>query len=331
MRRSVLVAALLIPAAALLVPAAAFAKAKAKPAAAHAKGPAPNARAISELAGKFKWGMTPNECIKIIGDDIHEKYVEPIKQSRDIYQQDLLRKKEADEIQAVKDSYVKFEGQKSGWDTSIIDKEFVQRNSESMLVMWEKDQRRFLFFWNAKLYKQYVAFNAEHPVFQGKSFDDFAKLIQNRYGQAEVKMTTMRTKDDATLDHLEWPAAGDFTLWAIDQSSFYGNFCLKLQQTSILASLDKARVEKTPKRGRGNAIIDAVTAPDTMKGDPNADVVDQIIGKKTTGEVPRDKAPAASATTSAPSSAPATTPHSETKKKPSSTSGSDDPLAGMKF
>ena len=32
---------------------------------------------------------------------------------------------------------------------------------ESMLVLWEKDQRRFLFFWNEKLYKQFIAYNAE--------------------------------------------------------------------------------------------------------------------------------------------------------------------------
>ena len=86
------------------------------------------------------------------------------------------------------------------------------------MTLWEKDQRRFLFFWHDKLYKQFIAFNAEHPVFAGKSFDDFAKLIQNRYGPAEMKFTQMRPSDDMKLDHLEWPASGDYQLYAIDQS-----------------------------------------------------------------------------------------------------------------
>ena len=51
-------------------------------------------------------------------------------------------------MQKTRSSLVKFDGQKSGWDVSIVDKEFNQSNGESMIVMWEKDQRRFLFFWN---------------------------------------------------------------------------------------------------------------------------------------------------------------------------------------
>jgi hypothetical protein len=271
MRRLCTVVALL----ALAAPA--FAKGKAAP---KAKGQAPSARAISELMGKFKWGMTPEEVLKPITEDIHNKYAEQIKKEMDIYKQDQLRQKEQEDVKTVKDSLIKFDGQKTGWDTSIVDKEFGQRNSESMMVLWEKDQRRFLFFWNGKLYKQYIAFNAEHPVFAGKTFDDFANLIQNRYGRAEMKMATLRTKDDVTLDHLEWPAAGDFTLWAIDQSGFYGNFCLKLQQTSVFTQVERGRAEHNPKTANRSALIDAVTAPEQVKGDPNADIVDDIVGRK---------------------------------------------------
>jgi hypothetical protein len=265
---------ILLGAAALAMPTGAAAKGKA--AAPHAS--AANARAVSELMGKYKWGMAPDDVLKIIADQTHAKFVEEVKKESDIYKQDLLRKQEQEEVQKVRDSLIKFDGQKTGWDTSIIDKEFGQRNSESMLVMWEKDQRRFLFFHDGKLYKQYIAFNAEHPVFQGKSFDDFAKLIQNRYGQAQMKMATMRTKDDVQLDHLEWPSANDTTLWAIDQSGFYGNYCLKLYQTSANAQIEKSRAEHSPRAGRGNAVIDAIMAPDAVKGDPNEDIVDRVVG-----------------------------------------------------
>jgi hypothetical protein len=291
----------------VLAAAPAFAKGKGKSA---ARGQAPSARAMSELAGKFKWGMSPDEILKQISEDLQEKYAEKLKKEQDVYKQDLLRKEQTEELDKVKSSLTKFDGQKSGWDVSIIDKEFVHRNNESMLVMWEKDQRRFLFFWNDKLYKQYIAFNAEHPVFAGKSFDDFAKLIQNRYGQAEMKFSQLRTKDDQTLDHLEWPPSGDYTLWAIDQSGFYGNFCLKVMQTSVLASLSRAREDKTQKSGRGNALIDSVTSPEAIKGDPNADIVDQILGQQASGK---------------PTSAP------QKKKGSSSSSTSDDPLAGSNF
>ncbi len=243
---------------------------------------AADARAVGELAGKFKWGMTPEEAQKVISDGIHAKYVEMIKKELDIYKQDQLRKDEGDEIQKVKDSFVKFDGVGPGakeWGTSIVQSEFAPRNDESMMTLWEKDQRRFLFFWHDKLYKQYIAFNSEHPVFAGKSFDDFAKLIQNRYGAAEMKFTQMKTKQDMKLDHLEWPASGDFQLYAIDMSEFYGNFCLVLFNPSTAKQVEAARTEHNTKPAHGNALIDAVTQQPKTGGDSNENIVDQITGK----------------------------------------------------
>ena len=243
---------------------------------------AADARAVGELAGKFKWGLSPDDVMKLIDAGIHAKYVDMLKKEPDVYKQDQLRKDEQDEKQKVKDSYVKFDGMSPGnkaWGTSIIQNEFAPRNDESMLTLWEKDQRRFLFFWHDKLYKQYIAFNAEHPVFAGKSFDDFAKLLQNRYGPAEMKFTQMRTKSEMKLDHLEWPASGDYQLFAIDQSEFYGNFCLVLFNPSVAKQVEAGRTEHNTKPAHDNAIIDAVTQPEKSTADPNANIVDQITGK----------------------------------------------------
>ncbi|HEY1587702.1 MAG TPA: hypothetical protein VGH63_18515 [Polyangia bacterium] len=249
------------------------------------KAHAADARAIGELAGKFKWGMTPEEAQKVISDGIHAKYVDMLKKEQDVYKQDQLRKDETDEVQKVKDSYVKLDGVSpgtKGWGTSIIQSEFAPRNDESMMTLWEKDQRRFLFFWHDKLYKQFIAFNAEHPVFAGKSFDDFAKLIQNRYGPAEMKFTQMKTKSDMKLDHLEWPASGDYQLYAIDQSEFYGNFCLVLFNPTVAKQVEQARTEHNTKPAHGSALIDAVTQQPKVGNDANENIVDQITGKTPT-------------------------------------------------
>ena len=260
--------------------APAHAKAKGKPAA--SKAHAADARAVGELAGKFKWGMSPDDAIKTITEGVHAKYAEMIKKEPDIYKQDQLRKDEGDEVQKVKDSYVKFDGVTPGtkeWGTSIIQSEFAPRNDESMMTLWEKDQRRFLFFWHDKLYKQFIAFNAEHPVFAGKSFDDFAKIIQNRYGAAQMKFAAMKTREDMTLHHLEWPASGDFQLYAIDQSDFYGNFCLVVFNPNTAKQVEASRTEHNTRPAKGNALIDAVTTPEKHSNDANENIVDQITGK----------------------------------------------------
>jgi hypothetical protein len=268
----------------LAAPAAALAKGKAaaKPAAeSGGKKAAPNAKALADLAGKFKWGMTPDDIAKIITDQISARYQEQITKEQDVYQQDQLRKEMREEIDKVKSSYIKFDGQRSGWDVSIVDKEFAHHDDESMMIFWEKDQRRFLFFFHDHLYKQFIAFNSE--LFQGKTFDDFAKLIEKRFGAAEMKFANLRTKDEQTLDHLEWAPSGDDELWAIDQSQFYGNFCLVLKQRSVVAQLSKNRDRSTK---TGNALIDSVTTPDKVQGDPNSDIVDQITGTKPKGAPP---------------------------------------------
>ena len=53
------------------------------------------------------------------------------------------------------------------------------------------------------------------------------------------------------LDHLEWPASGDFQLYAIDQSEFYGNFCLVLFSPATARDVEKARTEHNTQAGQG--------------------------------------------------------------------------------
>lgn len=242
-------------------------------------------RAIGELAGKFTWGMSPEEVQKLVASDIESRYTERIKAEGSPFKQDALRRDMAEEVDKFKRSYVKFEAAATGWDVSIVDREFAHSNNESMMVIWEKDQRRFLFFWDNKLWKQFIAFNNEHPAFAGKTFDDFANVIQRRYGAASMTFRKLRTSDDQTLDHLEWPPAGDFVLWAVDLTQFYGNFCLSVFQKSRVEDLEKARAVNSPKKGREGASLVDAAMKDGGNKDQNDDIIDQITGRPVGAEV----------------------------------------------
>jgi len=285
---------------------------------------AQTARAISELAGKFKWGMSHDEAMKLVLDDIAARYDERIKKETDAFRQDAIRKEMQEQLQKTRGSYVRFDGQKTGWDVSIVDHEFAHHNDESMFVIWEKDQRRFLFFHDDKLWKQFIAFNAEHPAFQGKTFDDFADLIQKRYGPASIVFKKLRTSDDQALDHLEWPPSGDFVLWAIDLTTFYGNYCLSLMQKSAMAEIERTRKENVAQRATGAGMVDAVLQPEKGKPtDENADIVDEVTGRS--GDAPSmGDEPAASRTDHGKRGA----PKPEQPSKPVDTS---DPLGGSGF
>ena len=175
-------------------------------------------RAISELAGKFKFGMTPEETMATIEKEINAKFQPRIEAEREAFDQDRVRKERQDAITQMRDSYIKFNGQKTGWDVSIVDREFGHRNNESMLVLWEKDLKRFLFFWKEKLYKQYIVYNAEK--FKGMDFDTFVGAMEGRYGKASMSFAKKQTDDEMALDYYEWPPQGDFTLRVYDATTF---------------------------------------------------------------------------------------------------------------
>jgi hypothetical protein len=234
-------------------------------------------KAISDLAGRYKWGMSSQQVIDLVTADIKKAYDEKMKKVKSPAEQDTLRSEMNGELTKVKDSLVKFDGQKTSWDISIIDKEFAHRNQESMMIYWEPTQRRFLFFYEDKLWKQFIALNAE--LFEGKTFKEFADMVAARYGEPKrVTSTDVRGKE--VLDHLEWPPAGDFFLTAVDHTNLYGNYCLVVAQKSILDGMEKHRADANPDKGYKSGIDQVMKGSKHDKGDGNTDVVDQITGKQ---------------------------------------------------
>src|SRR5262249_22092718 len=222
------------------------------------------ARAIDELQGKFKWGMTMGEVKKLISDEIHKKYAEDWKKAvGNAYAQDKINQEISDETRKIEKSYIDFKGQKTPWEVSIIDREFAHGNGEAMLVIEEgmHKQRRFLFFYNEKLYKQFIAFDKE--LFQGKNFDQFAQIIQNRYGRGVAKYKLNR-KGEQILEHLEWPPSGATLLRAVDQSNFYDTFCLVIEDRGVSQVVAPRHKENALGEGAGSAIVRDIQAPEKV-------------------------------------------------------------------
>src|SRR5688572_14575753 len=151
--------ALYLVAAVLAVPfagSASAAAAKKKVAAKVAvSAPAASAKELEKLKGDFKWGMSPDEVMTKMVQKIEGTFAERLnKTATDPARQDRVRKEmRAETEKAKKHSLVKFEGQKSGYDVSIIDQEFGHNVGESMLVAKEDSASRYFFFVGDRLYK----------------------------------------------------------------------------------------------------------------------------------------------------------------------------------
>jgi len=258
-------------------------KPKATAAAKMKAAPKANTEAVAALMGPFKWGMSPDEVGGVIAKQIDEKYQARIKETRDVYQQDKYRKDATREKNTLKKTYVKFDGRKTGWDVSIIDKEIGHKNDEAMLYYWEndpdtkKDQKRFFLFVDGKLWKMFIAFNSD--LFQGKTFADFQATMEARYGKGAPEL-----RDDVKF--LAWRSPG-YYLRAIDLTQFYGNFCVAISDDSVEQTIHARREERNPKQVQTSVIVDSVTEGKNQKDeskpsleDPNADVVDRMTGSK---------------------------------------------------
>jgi hypothetical protein len=269
----------------------ASAAAKKKPAASgKVSAPVASAGEIDKLKGDFKWGMSPDEVLAKMVQKLESTFDERLKKTAtDPARQDRVRKEMRAEVDKVKqNSLVKFTGQKTGYDVSIIDQEFTQNAGESMLVAKEDNATRYFFFVEDRLYKMFVAFDKD--MLEGKTFKDFGQLMQARFGKARDVYVDERSKAGVThkLDHYLWTTKGGDVLRLVDRSAFYDVYCLVIYDGNVAQR--QAEVAKAHRKvERSDALVDAVTSKPLNNRDENDNVIDRITGREV--HRPGDQAP----------------------------------------
>ncbi len=245
------------------------------------KGPAPIAKAaeIKELKGEYAWGMSPQAVKEKLFAKIEANYKDRMNAARlDPAKTDKLR----DWLKADKDkvskSYVKLQGHIPGWETSIIDKEFVPNNNESMLEYREPKSTRYFFFSGESLYKMFIAFDRE--VVQGKSFTEFGEMMQQKFGRAQPVYRTVvdHGAKNQVLDTFLWRSAEGDGLRLVDRSKFYDVYCLVIYDRSVEDREEEVRKSNAAKVPTGSFVDSLITDKESDR-DENDNVVDRITGK----------------------------------------------------
>jgi hypothetical protein len=238
---------------------------------------APMSEGISKEMGELKWGTPLKKVVGYFSDRVKAKYRKQIAQATSAGKEDKLRHKMRNEIAKIRDSVVRFEGSTTGWDVSFLQGEFTHGNGEALFVVRDGNSQNFYFFMNGRLWKWYKAFDAD--VFQGAGFDQFAGAIQGRYGKA-VTRKGEATPGAGERTWLEWQDKAT-RLRAIDQTHFYGFYCLVFDEKNTVRRLAELRRVKKRKDKGDHAMVEHVTgAGDEESGaDAHQDVVDRITGK----------------------------------------------------
>jgi hypothetical protein len=183
---------------------------------------------IAALTGKYKWGLKPRKVVRLLIANFRKSYIKRIRKARSTpRKQNRLRKELREKIAKVKRGDYKFSHAPCGWNVSIVDDQFKHGNQESMIAIVEKEQQRFFFFHNGKLYKQFIAFYAHHKSYQGLTFAQFLRKLAKTFGAGR----SVFRKDHvgrSYLHHVEWIGAKKVRMWAVDKFKAYGKFCVVL-------------------------------------------------------------------------------------------------------
>lgn len=229
------------------------------------RAPRVNSKALAQLMGPYKFGMTKKDVLAVLRKDLRAEYKEKIKKTTDIYEQDKLRRERKRKLRKIADTYVVFEGKKTGWDVSIIDDQFAHKTDESMLVHWEydektgKNQRRFFFFHHGRLYKMFIALNSSMLKGDQKNFAFFQNVMEQRYGPGKLSYKT-DIKGEKAPDALQWRTR-QFHVSALNKLDFYGSFCLVIADPQVEKEVMQVR-EAVRRPKEENNIMNAIIRED---------------------------------------------------------------------
>jgi hypothetical protein len=235
-------------------------------------------KALAEKFGGFKFGMTKDEVLGVMQKQIDEQYEDKIKATTDIAMQDRLRKEKKTEVARVASTYIEFDSKTSPWDVSIIDGEFAHNTNESMMEHWEneggKNQRRFFFFYDHKLWKMYLSLDVSMIPEDKRNFDTFKGAMEGQFGKGGV--------DGGTIS---W-RAGDFDARAVDRLKDYGALGLVVEdprvRTDVLALRDQHKTAPHETSAVIKSVIDTNNSdhPDIKANGGAVDAVIQAQGGK---------------------------------------------------
>ncbi len=236
-------------------------------------------KALAEKFGGFKFGMTKDDVLGVLQKQIDERYEDKIKGTTDITLQDRYRRDKKAELSNTAKTFIAFDAKTTPWDVSIVENEFAHNTNESMMERWEneggKNQRRFFFFYDNKLWKMYLSLDVSIIPEEKRTFETFKSVMEGQYGAGAV--------DGGTI---AW-RAGDFDVRAVDRLKDYGALGLVVEDPNVRKDVLAMREQHKGPEQAHNSIINSVIDKDNkdhpdMKA--NGGAVDAVIqaqgGKK---------------------------------------------------
>jgi hypothetical protein len=242
---------------------------------------------LDEVLGEIEWGDTKDDVLEKLKSQMFESMRERADVQHNRVKLQEIRKRMVDKFEGIKESYTKLEGEKTGYEVSVISGEYTKNNNEAVLTVEDDAAQRYYFFADGQFYKMLVAYRQSY--LDGISFEGFIGQVSGKYG--EPKDTTRREiAGEETLARATWKDSTT-QLQAKNKREMFGTFAM------VFA--DRQRVEKMKANNEafggsdkgGTEVSERVESLKEDSGkDKNAEVVDGMLEDEVEVDISREKA-----------------------------------------
>ena len=242
-------------------------------------GPKPKT-GISSVLGMLDLGASYSDVLAAIKADIDARYQDQLDKLVDTLAIDRLLKKKAEEFAAVEKTYIRFTGQRTGYESSLIENDFLANQDESVLRVDDGPAQRYYFFKHDRLWKVLVAYSSK--ISGTVPFDKFAGQVTAKHGAPKAMV-----RDGQTLMSSTWE--DEVTQLVVeDRTGFFGTYVMKFLDKAEGVAMEAARSDKQgvsamagPAGSPYAAKADSLMADIMGGGDEDSggdDVVDRLTG-----------------------------------------------------
>lgn len=236
-------------------------------------GRIPFSQEIAAQMEGLPWGMHYKAVIAHFEKAVRDSYKELLSKAKGAVEEDRVRSQMLREIAKIKNSYVVFDGRRTGFEGAMIEAEFTHNNNESMFS-WDAGKFvEYMFFFEGRFWKRVRTFRKDSFKVD-ITFDDYVQTLINRFGPGLELFG-----QQGELKEIKWQDKTTY-MSARDQSGFYGVFVLVFAARVTEDNLAKIRTNQGGKNSQPGVNTSALveSALTGEESDHNHSVIDSYTG-----------------------------------------------------
>lgn len=214
---------------------------------AHASDPVVTPGKIAKRLASVPFGGDMSALVAHVRKQLRSEYATRITETPDVSERDRLVAEIEVRVQAVRDSYVEFTGQKTGYNVSVVSDEFAHHTGEAMVVAQDGRSHDYFFFVGGALWKVVTTETTQ------RSFAEWLVDLTGKLGSpADVQFSDPKTRSRPTS--ARWDS--ETLVLSVVSRPDYGAVTLSFTVRDVGARIAKIRGDNLPPSQKSGEALD---------------------------------------------------------------------------